>query len=236
MLKTRFLIVILLAIILTGCTNNKSKTEIKIQLSEAEYLFSLVGYEKDSTFLNAYHFAQTEYNSEKDEFLSLFENKLLELEPNCRLAAYFGTLEFKDKINFESTNPEVIAVLTDAIKSAMENTIRVLKKRVEAACRMTSFPASLFDKPSVEVKVLPMRNTYSFVVNRKIDKARITKLLESQGDFGLWETYYSKEVRGNIITANKLIKEKLIVGNAVNIGMANTSLDKDHPLFSILIP
>ena len=236
MLKTRFLIVIFLAIILTGCTNNKGKTEIRIQLSEAEYLYSLPGYEKDTTFLNAYHFAQKEFNPEKDEFLSLFENKLLELEPNCRLAAYFGTLEFKDKINFESTNPEVVAVLTEAIKSARENTIWVLEKRIESACKTTSFPAGLFDKPSVEVKVLPVKNTYSFVVNRKVDKARITKLLESQGDFGLWETYYSREVWENMAGANKLIREKLKDGNAVNIGIANISIDSENPLFSILTP
>jgi SecD/SecF fusion protein len=236
MLKTRLFIVIFSVIFLTGCTNNKGKTEIKIQLSEAEYLFSLSGYEKDTTFLTAYNLAQKEFNPEKEEFLSLFEKRLLELEPNCRLAAYFGTIEFKDKINFDSTNPEVVAVLTEAIKSAMENTIRVLEKRIESACKTTSFPADLFDKPSVEVKVLPVKNTYSFIVNRKVDKARITKLLESQGDFGLWETYYSREVWENIAGANKLIKEKLKAGNAVNIGIANISIDNENPLFSILIP
>jgi len=236
MLKTRLFIVIFSVIFLTGCTNNKGKTEIKIQLSEAEYLYSLPGYEKDTTFLNAYHFAQKEFNPEKDEFLSLFENKLLELEPNCRLAAYFGTLEFRDKINFESTNPEVVAVLTEAIKSARENTIWVLEKRIESACKTTSFPADLFDKPSVEVKELPVKNTYSFIVNRKVDKARITKLLESQGDFGLWETYYSRELWEYIAGANKLIKEKLKAGNAVNNEIANISIDKENPLLSILIP
>lgn len=236
MLKTRLFIVIFSVIFLTGCTNNKGKTEIKIQLSEAEYLFSLPGYEKDTTFLTAYNLVQKEFNPEKEEFLSLLEKRLLELEPNCRLAAYFGTIEFKDKINFDSTNPEVVAVLTEAIKSAMENTIRVLEKRIESACKTTSFPADLFDKPSVEVKVLPVKNTYSFIVNRKVEKARITKLLESQGDFGLWETYYSREVWENIAGANKLIREKLKAGNAVNIGIANISIDNENPLFSILMP
>jgi SecD/SecF fusion protein len=236
MSKTRFLIVIFLVILLTGCTNNKGKTEIKIQLSEAKYLFAFPGYEKDTTFLAAYNFAQEEFNPEKDEFLLLFEKKLLEIEPNCRLAAYFGTFEFKDKITFESTNPEVITVLTEAIKSAMENTIQVLGKRIESACKTTSFPASLFDKPSVEVKTLPEKNTYSFIVNRKIDKVRITKLLESQGEFGLWETYYSKELWEYLSAANNIIKDNLKVGNAVNIGIANTSIDAENPLFSILKP
>jgi SecD/SecF fusion protein len=236
MLKIRLLTVIFLVIFLLSCTNSKNKTEIKVQLSEAEYLFSLPGYEKDTTFLNAYHFAQKEFNPEKEEFLSLFEKRLLELDPDCKLASYFGTIEFKDKITYESTNPEVVAVLTEAIKSAMENTIRVLKKRIESACRTTSFPTDLFDKPSVEVKVLPMKNNYSFIVNRKVDKAGITKLLESQGDFGLWETYYSREVWDNIVRANKLIREKFHVGSDVNTGIANIRIDKENPLFSILVP
>ena len=236
MLKFRSFVLIFSVIFLFSCTNSKNKTEIKIQLSEAEYLYSLPGYEKDTTFLNAYHFAQKEYNPEKEEFLSLFEKRLLELDPNCRLAAYFGTIEFKDKITYESTNPEVVAVLTEAIKSAMENTIRVLEKRIESACRTTSSPADLFDKPSVEVKVLPVKNTYSFIVNRKADKAGITKLLESQGDFGFWETYYSREVWDNIVGANKLIREKLHAGNDVNSEIANIRINKENPLFSILIP
>ena len=56
--------------------------------------------------------AKTEYqNQSQNDFLTLFGRAFQEIDPNAKLAAIFGTVELRDKINFNSTNDEVLKVL-----------------------------------------------------------------------------------------------------------------------------
>jgi SecD/SecF fusion protein len=239
MSNTWLLIVLLSASFLVGCAQNTDKTEIKIQLSEVEYLYALTGYTKDSAFLVAYHLTQKNYNPEKDEFISLFERVLLEIDPEIRLAAYYGTFEFRDKINYNSTNQEVIAVLKEDIKLALENTIMVLKNRIESALKTSFFTVDSKEKPVVEIRNLAEKNTYLFTINRKVDKTHLKKLLESQIDFGFWETYNLYYIWQYVVEANNKIKENLMAANGeYTSAIQNISIkiDKNNPLFSILIP
>jgi SecD/SecF fusion protein len=238
MLKTGIFIAILFVLLLNSCNRNAGKTEIKIQLSEAECLYSMSSF-TDSAFTAAYQFARENYNPEKEEFISLFEKKLTVINPDARLAAYYNTFELKDKINFNSTNDQVVNVLKDEIKLAGDYTIQVLKKRLEAAFKTSSFLTDFFYKPVVTVTELPGKNMFSFKVNKKVDNIRITKLLQSQMDIGFWETYSLSEIWDFIAGANKLIKETLNTGKKVQtLSVENESLinTEDNSLFSILIP
>jgi SecD/SecF fusion protein len=187
----------------------------------------------------AYTLAQKNYNPEKEEFISLFEKSILELDPETRLTAYYGTFELRDKINFNSTNQEVVAVLKEDIKLAMENTITVLKNRIESALKTNFFMGDSKDKPVVVFRNLPEKNTYLFTINKKVDKTHLTKLLESQIDFGFWETNNLYYIWQYIVEANNKIKENLKAANreyTSAIQNFSIKIDKNNPLFSILIP
>ena len=72
------------------------------------------------------------------------------LIPNAKLAAIFGTVEFRDRINFNSSNEDVLKVLDTEIESAIANAFNILRTRIDrfgvvqpnitAACNQGTYP------------------------------------------------------------------------------------------------
>jgi len=199
--RTKLTYLILFLFFVSGCTQHKEKTEIKIQLSEASYIYSLSGYSSDSIFNLVYEQTLKNYDPTKEEFLSTFEKIIAELQPEFLLTPIFNTIEFRDRINFNSTNQEIINVLNDDIKQAKQKTIEILKKRVEFA-----LPSSLLNKIEVIVNESNEKNTFTLTVNRKLDKTQITTLLEKRGNLEFWETYEISSIWEFLNNANNETK------------------------------
>jgi SecD/SecF fusion protein len=246
-MKTRILIAILVVLFLYSCSQNEGKTEFKIQLSEAPYIWSMSNYSSDSVFLSAYHLSLKSFNPIKDDFLNVFTGKLLEINKDCILASYFSTFDLKDKISFKSTNQEVITVLNNEIKAAREKTIQVLKNRIDAAFKSSSFLSKLTGDEDIVIKESTEKNNYLFSIKRKVDKNRLAKLLEASGYFGFWETYELKEIYEYFVSANKKLNEILKIepkeqksfitnGNDSILNEKDLPFKRENPLFSLLRP
>ena len=69
-------------------------------------------------------------NSQKD-FVSLFVDEFQKLDPNAKLAAIFATKELQDRINFNSTNDQVKAVIQKEANAAFDRTYQILKTRID---------------------------------------------------------------------------------------------------------
>ncbi len=48
-----------------------------------------------------------------------------------RLSSIFGTVELKDKINFNSTNEQVLKVLDGEVDGAITNAFNILRTRID---------------------------------------------------------------------------------------------------------
>jgi len=216
--RTKLTYLILFLLLISGCTQHKEKTEIKIQLSEVEYFHSLSGHSSDSTFNAIFEQTLKNYDPTKEEFLTTFEKTIAELQPEFLLTPIFNSIEFRDRINFNSTNQEILSVLKEDIKQAKQKTIEILKKRVEYA-----LPSSLLNKIEVIANESTETNTYTITVNRKIDKNQITTLLEKRGNLEFWETYEISSIWDFLNNAND--ETKVIANNS-----------KNKSLFEILNP
>lgn len=216
--RTKLTYLILFLLLISGCTQHKEKTEIKIQLSEVEYFHSLSGHSSDSTFNAIFEQTLKNYDPTKEEFLTTFEKTIAELQPEFLLSPIFNSIEFRDRINFNSTNQEILSVLKEDIKQAKQKTIEILKKRVEYA-----LPSSLLNKIEVIANESTETNTYTITVNRKIDKNQITTLLEKRGNLEFWETYEISSIWDFLNNAND--ETKVIANNS-----------KNKSLFEILNP
>lgn len=239
MFKTSLSLLLVLVLVIAGCSGGKEKTEIIVKFSEAEYLYNLAGDSGDSIFNAAYVFALANYNAEKEEFLSVFVKRLSEIDPEYRLASRYNLIEFRDQINYQSTNQDVVNVLSEAVKLERENLIQILRIRIAYACKSLSYVSDTRGKAEVLVKILPEKNTFSFTANRKFDKTRITNLIQSGSDFGFWETYNLPEIWEYLLNTNNAIKESLNAGNLKTADFLRKDTAKaviDNPLFSILIP
>ena len=220
---------------LNACKQNQDKTEIKIYLSESEYLIAMA-VNVDSVFITACNEALKIYDPDSSDFATPLMNKLIEINPEASMAQYYLIIEFRDNIDFSTSNEQVINVLNEDVKLAIEKTVLVLKKRLESAFISDDLISNVFNKVEVTIKQLPEKNTYSFVINRKTDEARITKLLQSQTDFGFWETYSLPEIWEFLAEANTFLKETLDKENPTIFENEDTITDAENPLFSILIP
>jgi SecD/SecF fusion protein len=230
MFKSSLLLLFLSVFVITGCSGEKEKTEIQVQFSEAEYLFNLAAYGKDSTFLAAYNFALANSGTGSEDFLPVFSKKILDIDPEYRLASVYNIFEFRDKINFESTNQDVVKVLNEEIKIAKEFTTQVLKKRIEYACKCASYGSEVKGNAEVLIKVLPQKNVFLFTVNRKLNKDRIINLIQAKSDIGFWETYSLPEIWDYIAGANNAIIDTMKKGRAVS------ETNFEYSLFRILSP
>ena len=65
------------------------------------------------------------------DFITLFYEAWNEVAPDQRLAQIFGTIDLRDRINAQSTNDEVIAVIREQAESAVANSFNVLRNRID---------------------------------------------------------------------------------------------------------
>ncbi len=233
MKKNCFVIVLFSIVLLSGCMSGGEKTEIKIQLSEPEYIYSLCQNKTDSVFLAAYDNALKNYNPEKSDFLSLLETEFSNICPDCKLASLFNSFELSGVMSYDMSGTQVVNALNGEVKRAMDTTVSILAKRIELFCKPSSGLDKLIKNTVVEVTDLPEKNAWSFTVNRKVDAERLTLLLESHIKCGFRETYELKEIWDYLAQANKLLSDPSM---AEYTGIMADTSQVQGGLFSVLSP
>ncbi|MEI8005940.1 MAG: protein translocase subunit SecDF, partial [Bacteroidota bacterium] len=89
----------------------KGGMNVTMAVSVPEVIRALSGYSQDPTFNKALQLAIQKEKSSTSDFVDIFYESFKQTDPNAKLAAIFNTVELKDKINFNTTNDEVIKVI-----------------------------------------------------------------------------------------------------------------------------
>jgi SecD/SecF fusion protein len=84
---------------------------VVLQVSLEELIKAMANDSQDPTFLKALENAKKMQTSTQENFVTLFGIEFQKLDPGAKLAAIFATPENKDKINFNSTDEQVLKVL-----------------------------------------------------------------------------------------------------------------------------
>jgi len=109
----------------------KGGMNVILEVSVEDILKALSNYSTDKTFNEALAIAKQRKIQSNSDFLTLFGAAFSEIDPNARLASLFGTIELKDKINFNSTNEEVLKVLSSQVDIAISNAFNILRTRID---------------------------------------------------------------------------------------------------------
>jgi SecD/SecF fusion protein len=239
MFKPSIAILLITVFFFYSCSKSQEKTELVIQLSEVDFIYSLSINPQDSVFVSALNTSKQNFNPEKENFVDVLAANLLKTDPSRSLYAYFATFELKDKIKFNSTNQEVITVLKDEVKLANQKTLDVLKKRLETSFTGTSFVSKLMDQPTAEIKETGTYNKFSISINRKVNKDRIKSLVQRRADLGFWETYKLPEIFENLNSVNETLKNRVKEAKPDfknQLGNLFDSINNEDPLFNKLTP
>ncbi|HZL77069.1 MAG TPA: protein translocase subunit SecDF [Bacteroidales bacterium] len=209
----------------------KGGMNVILEVSVEDVLKALSNYSTDKTFNAALVRAKKMQTSSQADYLTLFGRAFQEIDPNARLAAVFGTVELKDKINFNSTNSEVLKVLDSEVSIAIDNSFNILRSRIDR-----------FGVVSPNITKLATKGRILIDLPGQKDAKRVRELLQGTANLEFWETYENSEVIGYLSAANNMLKEMKISAQkaaaapaaGVNAASSDTTKKSDQELLNLI--
>ena len=174
----------------------KGGMNITMEVSVADILKALSGYNTTENFNQALKLASERQQSTQADYLTLFVQAYQEIDPNAKLSAIFSTFELKDKISSTSTNAEVESILREEVEGAIDNSFNVLRTRIDR-----------FGVVQPNIQKLDQQGRILIELPGIKEPERVRKLLQGSANLEFWETYEMSEVASNLIQANALIAE-----------------------------
>lgn len=175
----------------------KGGMNVILEVSVENILKALSNYSIDKTFQTALtRTKQLQKQQPQMDFLTLFGRAFQEVDPNAKLAAVFNTVDLRDKINFNSTNEEVLKVLDTEVSSSIDNAYNILRTRIDR-----------FGVVQPNITQLATKGRILIELPGITDSKRVRELLQGTANLEFWETYENSEVIGYLSTANNLLRE-----------------------------
>ena len=174
----------------------KGGMNVILEVSVEDILKALSNYNPDKTFNDALARAKEGQKQSQSDFLTLFGKAFQELDPNAKLASIFGTVELKEKINFNSTNAEVLKVLDSEVSGAITNAFNILRTRIDR-----------FGVVQPNITQMSTKGRILIELPGQTNPKRVRELLQGTANLEFWETYENSEIIGYLSKANNLLKE-----------------------------
>jgi SecD/SecF fusion protein len=167
---------------------------VVLQVSLEDLIKSMANNSQDPTFLKALENAKKRQAETQDNFVTVFGQEFQKLDSGAKLAALFATPENKDKINFNSTNEQVLAVLRNESEGAVERTFNIIRSRID------EFGVT---QPNINLQ----QTTGRIIVELPgVDNAeRARNLLQATAQLEFWETWDNQEVFNYFVSANDVL-------------------------------
>ncbi|MBQ8055461.1 MAG: protein translocase subunit SecDF [Paludibacteraceae bacterium] len=225
----------------------KGGMNVTLEISQEDILRSLAGSNVNNETLNkSIAIAKERMSQSNKDFLTLFEEAFVEVDPSARMAAIFSTVELKSKISANATNEEVMKVIREEAESAISNSFNVLRTRIDRFgviqpnLQQLEGGRILIELPGVK------------------EPERVRKLLQGSANLEFWPTFRMSEIQDNLIEANNIVTELLnakeeevtptevapaeevaevdSLANALKEEVAETAKENEKSLFTYLIP
>ena len=172
----------------------KGGMNITMEVSVADILRALSGYNTTENFNKALAMASERQKTTQTDYLTLFVQAYNEIDPNAKLSAVFSTFELKDKISSTSTNAEVESVLRSEVEDAVDNSFNVLRTRIDR-----------FGVVQPNIQKLDQQGRILIELPGIKEPERVKKLLQGSANLEFWETFECAEVINYLMRANQLI-------------------------------
>jgi len=173
----------------------KGGMNVTLEISVVDLLRELASDKNDSTIHRTIERAKKLQENSQSDFVTLFGQAFNELYPNQRLANYFSKLENKEKVNYQSTNDQVLSFLKEQAQSAIDNSFNILRTRIDR-----------FGVTQPNIQSLGGGRVLVELPGVK-DPERVRKLLQGTAKLEFWETYDASEIWSTMEAANTKIKE-----------------------------
>ena len=172
----------------------KGGMNVVLELNVADVIRSLSNNNQDENFNKALDLAYAHQATSQKDFIDLFAEEYKKLDNGARLSAIFSTFELKDKITPQSTDAQVVAVLKDELKSAIDNSFNVLRTRIDR-----------FGVVSPNIQRLETAGRILVELPGVKEPERVRKLLQGSANLEFWETYHLPEIYQQLVAADNVL-------------------------------
>ena len=172
----------------------KGGMNVVLELNVADVIRSLSNNNQDENFNKALDLAYARQATSQKDFIDLFAEEYKNLDNGARLSAIFSTFELKDKITPQSTDAQVVSVLKDELKSAIDNSFNGLRTRIDR-----------FGVVSPNIQRLETAGRILVELPGVKEPERVRKLLQGSANLEFWETYQLPEVYQQLVAADNVL-------------------------------
>ncbi|MDD4847243.1 MAG: protein translocase subunit SecDF [Bacteroidales bacterium] len=174
----------------------KGGMNVTMEVDVVDIVRALSGNNPDTTFNKALIMAKQKQKSSNADYVTLFQESFQELDPNASLASIFNTYELKDRINFNTTNDEVIAVIRTETDGAIDHAFNILRTRIDR-----------FGVAQPNIQKLQTAGRILIELPGVTNPERVRKLLQGSAKLEFWETYNFQELSQSFEAANALLRD-----------------------------
>ncbi|HYQ55889.1 MAG TPA: protein translocase subunit SecDF, partial [Draconibacterium sp.] len=174
----------------------KGGMNVTLQVEVKDIIRAMSNNSDDETFNAALNRASELQENSQADYVTLFGEAFEEIDPNARLASIFNTLELRDKVNFNTTNEQVLDIIRDETGAAIDNAFNIIRTRIDR-----------FGVAQPNIQQLQTRGRILVELPGVKDQNRVRNLLQGTANLEFWETYENQEVYQYLIEANQKIAE-----------------------------
>jgi SecD/SecF fusion protein len=161
----------------------KGGMNLILEVKVSDIVEALSKYNQDENFQKALALAEEREKTSTRDFISLFGEAFEEVAPNGSLAAVFNTVELREKVMYDSSNEEVLDVLREESRSAIDNAFNIIRTRIDR-----------FGVVQPNVQRLQKDGQVLIELPGVTEPERVRNLLKGSASLEFWETYNNEEV------------------------------------------
>ena len=164
----------------------KGGMNVILEVSIPDVVKALAANSQDPVFTETLNAAKRRSVSSQDNFIDIFAQEYARIAgPDAKLSTFFATSNLKEKINSQTPNDEIIAVLKEEVNAAVGNSFNVLRTRIDR-----------FGVAQPNIQELAGKQGRIMVELPGIkEPERVRKLLQGSANLEFWETYYTTEIQ-----------------------------------------
>jgi SecD/SecF fusion protein len=170
---------------------------VTLEVSIPDLIINLSNNIRNEDLLKAVQSAKEKQRDSQDDFVSLFGESWEEMYPDEQMATIFHSRDNKERFPREASNEEILEILTEEAKVAINNTEKIIRTRIDK-----------FGVTSPTIQKQQFSGRILVELPGVSDKERVRKQLKSTANLEFWNTYESSEVLGFLDQANSALSEK----------------------------
>jgi SecD/SecF fusion protein len=183
----------------------KGGMNVTLEVMVVDVLKALANNTKDEVFNNAISNAKLAQEDSQKDFVTLFGEEFEKLSPFNGMAVLF-TSQLKEKVKINSTNSEVIEVLSLEVEDAINRSFNILRSRIDR-----------FGVTQPNIQRLETAGRILVELPGIKDPERARKLLQSTAQLEFWETYEYRELFQSLEQVNAYLKETNELNDTLSI-------------------